>query len=61
VKRLNAVANYDGGQEKTLLLGKQADENSLLRNVVWIQEPEDGAVITIDLETGKIYNGHYVQ
>jgi len=48
-------------QEKAkAVFGKGDKEGDLFGKVVWIQEPNDGAVITVDLETGKIYNGHYV-
>lgn len=62
LKRLGAIAVYEGGLEKTFeLAGQQTSAENPFQNVVWIQEPDEGAVITIDMETGKIYNGHYIQ
>ncbi|HUM41772.1 MAG TPA: pyruvate kinase [Fervidobacterium sp.] len=60
LKRLNGIAFFEAGKTETYLFGKDEPEGHLFGNVVWIQEPSDGAVITVDLETGKIYNGHYV-
>lgn len=60
LKRLNGIAYYESGKSEKQFFGRGDKEADLFGKVVWIQEPNDGAVITVDLETGKIYNGHYV-
>ncbi|NPV88766.1 pyruvate kinase [Coprothermobacteraceae bacterium] len=60
VKRLCALLTLHEPTISTVLLDEQPSDVNPVGNVVWTREPEDGAVITIDLQSGLVYHGHYL-